>query len=371
MSQFEIVVGQIVGFFIMMMIGYGCVRLRFYGMKTLDGMCMLLTRVLIPLLVFSNAVDGTTRAELVGNWGIMLLTAIMYASLMAVFAVVAWAIRLRGSRSHLFQAGFIFGNAGFIGIPLVLALFPKHGALFIVLMSIVDQALLWTYGVWLCEPVKERGRGKRGGADARAAAGTVAAAESAAAASASAATAGAGATGTPGSANPVAATGSAAHASPVLALLRRFANPAIAGILIALVIIIAGWQVPPMVLTPLHTIGQMATPLSLFYLGGLFALTKWWGVFKRYELYVGLVAKMLAFPIGFYFAMTALAAMTPLPITHEMIQMMSLISGLPTMTTVAMFAGRSKNMPEYAVGLVLVSTLFSLASLTAISTVIF
>ncbi|TPF95736.1 permease [Bifidobacterium sp. UTCIF-39] len=366
MSQFEIVVGQIVGFFIMMMIGYGCVRLRFYGMKTLDGMCMLLTRVLIPLLVFSNAVDGTTRAELVGNWGIMLLTAIMYASLMAVFAVVAWAIRLRGSRSHLFQAGFIFGNAGFIGIPLVLALFPKHGALFIVLMSIVDQALLWTYGVWLCEPVKERGRGG---------AGAGAAAESAAAASAAAATAGAGAAGTSGSANPVAATGSGSHpsphASPVLALLRRFANPAIAGILIALVIIIADWQVPPMVLTPLHTIGQMATPLSLFYLGGLFALTKWWGVFKRYELYVGLVVKMLAFPIGFYFAMTALAAMTPLPITHEMIQMMSLISGLPTMTTVAMFAGRSKNMPEYAVGLVLVSTLFSLASLTAISTVIF
>ena len=339
-------------------------------MKTLDGMCMLLTRVLIPLLVFSNAVNGTTRAELVDNWGIMLLTAIMYASLMAVFAVVAWMIRLRGSRSHLFQAGFIFGNAGFIGIPLVLALFPKHGALFIVLMSIVDQALLWTYGVWLCEPVKEQERERRG-----AGAGAMTSAGVAASAPAAPSTATASGTGTPNSASPAAATGSAARTSsrpsPVLALLRRFANPAIAGILIALVIIISGWQVPSMVLTPLHTIGQMATPLSLFYLGGLFALTKWWGVFKRYELYVGLVAKMLAFPVGFYFAMTALAAVTPLPITHEMIQMMSLISGLPTMTTVAMFAGRSKNMPEYAVGLVLVSTLFSLASLTAISTVIF
>lgn len=344
MSQFEIVVGQIVGFFIMMMVGYGCVRLRFYGMKTLDGMCMLLTRVLIPLLVFSNAVDGTTRADLVGNWGIMLLTAAMYGLLMLVFFVTAWAIRLRGSRSHLFQAGFIFGNAGFIGIPLVLALFPKHGAMFIVLMSIVDQALLWTYGVWLCEPVRDESEAKIGA-------------------------------GEPGDSGE---SGGSAQALPsrnlgksALALLRRFANPAIAGILIALVIIITGWRVPPMVLTPLHTIGQMATPLSLFYLGGLFALTKWWGVFKRYELYVGLVVKMLAFPVGFYFAMSALAAVTPLPITHEMIQMMSLISGLPTMTTVAMFAGRSKNMPEYAVGVVLVSTLFSLFSLTAISTVLF
>ncbi|RSX50017.1 AEC family transporter [Bifidobacterium callimiconis] len=355
MSQFDIVVGQIVGFFIMMMIGYGCVRLRFYGMKTLDGMCMLLTRVLIPLLVFSNAVDGTTRADLVGNWGIMLLTAAMYGLLMLVFFVTAWAIRLRGSRSHLFQAGFIFGNAGFIGIPLVLALFPKHGAMFIVLMSIVDQALLWTYGVWLCEPVRDASEAK-GGAGASGESGERVKAPGVA-------------SGAPDAA--ASARSSHGFGKSVLALLKRFANPAIAGILIALVIIIAGWRVPPMVLTPLHTIGQMATPLSLFYLGGLFALTKWWGVFKRYELYVGLVVKMLAFPVGFYFAMSALAAVTPLPITHEMIQMMSLISGLPTMTTVAMFAGRSKNMPEYAVGVVLVSTLFSLVSLTAISTVIF
>ena len=31
MGQFAIMVGQLVGFFIMLMVGYGCVRLRFYG----------------------------------------------------------------------------------------------------------------------------------------------------------------------------------------------------------------------------------------------------------------------------------------------------------------------------------------------------
>ena len=51
-------VGQLVGFFIMLMVGYGCVRLRFYGQTALDGMCSLLLNVLIPLLVFSNAMAG-------------------------------------------------------------------------------------------------------------------------------------------------------------------------------------------------------------------------------------------------------------------------------------------------------------------------
>lgn len=115
-------VGQLVGFFIMLMVGYGCVRLRFYGQTALDGMCSLLLNVLIPLLVFSNAMAGADRAQVEANWGVMLLTAVMYALLILVFRLVAWVLRLKGSRSHVFQAALIFGNAGFIGIPIIMAL---------------------------------------------------------------------------------------------------------------------------------------------------------------------------------------------------------------------------------------------------------
>ena len=112
--------------------------------------------------------------------------------------------------------------------------------------------------------------------------------------------------------------------------------------------------------------------MSLIYLGGLFALTKWWGVLKRYELYVGLVAKMIVFPLGLYALLTAAAGALPeLPITHDMIMMITLVAGLPTMTTIAMFTARRNNMPDYAVGFVLVSTLFSLLSLTIVSAVVF
>lgn len=142
--------------------------------------------------------------------------------------------------------------------------------------------------------------------------------------------------------------------------------------MLALILILLGVKVPDIILKPLHTIGNMATPMSLIYLGGLFALTKWWGVLKRYELYAGLVAKMIAFPLAFYALLTALTGALPqLPITHNMVLMITVIAGLPTMTTIAMFTGRKNNMPEYAVGFVLVSTLFSLASLTIVSAVVF
>lgn len=338
-------VGQLVGFFIMLMVGYGCVRLRFYGKVALDGMCSLLLNVLIPVLVFSNAVDGTDRSHLAANWGVMLLTAVMYGLLILTFWALAHLLRLRGSRSHIFQASLIFGNAGFIGIPLIMALFPKEGAIYVALMSIVDQALLWTYGVWLCEPVREDGHG-----DVEATSDTGNAADST-------------------SAKGVRST----FGTQVLGLLRRFVNPAFIGVMIALALILLGVRVPDIILKPLHTIGNMATPMSLIYLGGLFALTRWWKVLRRYELYVGLVAKMIAFPLAFYALLTSVVGWLPaaVPITHDMVLMITVIAGLPTMTTIAMFTGRKDNMPEYAVGFVLVSTLFSLCSLAVVSAIVF
>ena len=362
MGQFGVMIGQLVGFLIMLMVGYGCVRLRFYGQTALDGMCSLLLNVLIPVLVFSNAVDGADRAQLAANWGVMLLTAVMYALLILVFWLVAKLLRLKGSRSHVFQAALVFGNAGFIGIPLIMALWPQNGAIYVALMSIIDQTLLWTYGVWLCEPVAEMTGGNAIGARGAVANGSVN---------------GAGSVGNAGSASNAANGGSPAVVRPspgtrVLGLLKRFVNPAFIGVMLALILILLGVKVPDIILKPLHTIGNMATPMSLIYLGGLFALTKWWGVLKRYELYVGLVAKMIAFPLAFYALLTALTGALPqLPIAHDMVLMITVIAGLPTMTTIAMFTGRKNNMPEYAVGFVLVSTLFSLASLTIVSAVVF
>ena len=104
MGQFGVMIGQLVGFLIMLMVGYGCVRLRFYGQTALDGMCSLLLNVLIPVLVFSNAVDGADRAQLASNWGVMLLTAVMYALLILVFWLVAKVRVAMYFRRRLFSA---------------------------------------------------------------------------------------------------------------------------------------------------------------------------------------------------------------------------------------------------------------------------
>lgn len=325
MEQFRIVFDQLVGMGVMMVVGYICVKAHVYGEQALGGICNLILKVGIPLLVFSTAVSGTTRHDLVSSGAIIVMTALMYALLIAVFTLLAHVLRLKRERSRMFRGAFVFGNAGFIGLPLVIALFPAKGALYFALMSLVDQALLWTYGVWTCRKIGDRSSRT----DDRPAHGW-------------------------------------------LERLKSVLSPALVAVVLALVIIMAGIPVPADVLAPLHTLGSISSPLSMLFIGGLFALRDWVGILKRYELYVGVAVKMLMFPVAFYSLLTFVPPMIGMPaINPDMVHTMTLISGLPTMSALVMFAEREHNQPEYAIGMVLITTVVSLFTISAVSFLVF
>lgn len=145
-------------------------------------------------------------------------------------------------------------------------------------------------------------------------------------------------------------------------------SPALVAVILAIAIVLIGVPVPQAVIAPLHSLGAISTPLSMIYLGGLFVLRDWTGVLKRYELYVGIVVKMLLFPIAFHALLVHVPPMLGLgAVPRSMADMMTIVAGLPTMSAIVMFSEREHNMPEYAVGLVLVTTVASLFTLPAVS----
>lgn len=247
MGAFEIILWQLASFFIMLVIGYIASRTSVMSKDFLDSLSGLVMKVLLPICIFSNAVNGTSRAELLSCWPILLLSVGMYAGLIAVFAVVSrWLVPELGRR-RIFQAAMIFGNAGFIGIPLLLALYPARGAIFIALMSIVDQLLLWTYGAYLTMP--HNGRSIK---------------------------------------------------------LSNFVNPALCSVLLALLFLLLDIPVPDVIEQPLLSVGRAATPMSLIYIGGLLYYSNWKPVLKQKELYIGVGIKMLLFPVLYWLAASRL-----------------------------------------------------------------
>lgn len=321
MQQFSVVLNQLIGMGVMLVVGVVCVKTKLLNEDSLQGVCRLILNVGIPMLVFSNAVSGTTREDLFGSAAVIGITIALYALLIVSMWLLAKLLRLPGERGHMFQGAFIFGNAGFIGLPLNLALFPKQGALYFALMSLTDQFFFWTYGVWITKPKANRQ--------------------------------------TYMDEHPARTLG-----SRILGML----SPALVAVILAIAIVLIGIPVPQAVITPLHSLGAISTPLSMIYLGGLFVLRDWAGVLKRYELYVGIVVKMVLFPIAFHALLVAVPPMLGLgAIPRSMADMMTIIAGLPTMSAIVMFSEREHNMPEYAVGLVLATTVASLFTLPAVS----
>lgn len=81
--------------------------------------------------------------------------------LSALIAVIAFAASIAvayltcGTRHRIENFAVAFGNAGFIGIPLVTAVFGPEAAFYVVSFSTFANLLQWTYGIVIISGKKE------------------------------------------------------------------------------------------------------------------------------------------------------------------------------------------------------------------------
>lgn len=301
--MFQIILNQIAMFALYMLVGIIAVKARVLSREALGYISRFVMKIALPLLIFTNTINGVNRTQIIASLPMLAVTALMYASLIALGFGVAALVRLHGNRRRLFCAIMIFGNIGFMGIPLVCAIYPENGMLYISLFTILDQLILWTLGMYLTTPAEGSGR--------------------------------------------LALTQS----------FRKMINPAVIAVLLSLILILTGWRLPQVFNQPLTKIGATATPLSMIYIGGLFCFANLKACLRRWDYYLVGALKMVAFPVVLFLLLTALHLNT------EIVGSITLLAALPTMTTIAMFADSNGSDGEYTIGSVLVTTLISIATL--------
>ncbi|MCD8125827.1 MAG: AEC family transporter [Lachnospiraceae bacterium] len=303
MSIFSIIVQQICIFITLGVVGVIAVKTGILTEEALGHFSRYLMRIAIPVMIFTNTINGATRQDLFDSLLILLLAVVMYICLLALSAVLARAFHLQGNRRKVFRAVSSFGNVGFMGIPLLSALFPETGMIYVALFTIIDQSVLWTVGVHLTQPEGEEAKVSLGAA------------------------------------------------------LRKMVNPAIVSVLLAVLFVLLGWSLPTFLNTALTSVANTTSPLSMIYIGGLFCFTDVRAYFRKAELYGMVVFKMLLFPILFYLVLSRL------PISQEIAVTMTVFAGLPTMSTIPMLATASGSDGEYAVGALIMTTAFSALTL--------
>lgn len=304
MEYFYIVSQQLGMFAVYVFIGVWIMKKKIFTEQGLAIFSKYITKIALPLWMFITTLNGATREQFIEALPVIGAAAFMYLVFFIVFLILAGPLGLKGNRRNIFRSCSMFGNVGFMGIPIIAALFPEHGYLYIALFSVIDQLMLWTVGIDLAASVE--GNHKRTPAER----------------------------------------------------FRNMVNPATICISLAVIGIFAGIKLPYVLNTALLKIGATTTPLAMIYIGGLFCTIPLKRYLQEKATYVTVLVKMVLIPLFLYNVMSYFTVTT-----HEIIVTISVLSGMPTMIVMAMLAQNQHSDSDFAAGIIFVTTLFSLVTL--------
>lgn len=307
--MFDKTLHQMILFFLILGIGFVAGKCKVVKKDFLGEFSGFIVSILLPAQTFYCMYASSTRQTVFDNISMVVLAAVFYVAVIVVTWVLSKVLRLHGDRSRVFRLCFIFGNTGFVGTPLLAALFPENGLLYMSLFTLVDQPLLWTYGVCLStaqHDVSGDPYGKR----------------------------------------------------KLSIKWRQFVSANTVALVVAFVFILGEIPLPGLIMDTLQTVSSATPALCMMYLGALLCFSDWIGALKRPDLYVGVLIKMIVLPV---IAAKMLLAMDMFP--QELIEAFIVIMALPVMTLVPILAQKNGHEGDYAAGTCVATLVFSVATI--------
>lgn len=139
---------------------------------------------------------------------------------------------------------------------------------------------------------------------------------------------------------------------------RSFVSPNTISIVLALVFVMAEIPIFEPLQLGLSTVSSATTGMCMLYLGALASFSRVLPALKRPELYIGIVVKMVMLPVlaGRLIIMTGI-------FPEQMVLALTIIMALPVMTVVPMVVANNGKEYEYATGITVVTLVVSIVTI--------
>lgn len=221
--------------FVMALIGMVCYRVKLIDKHTNEKLSDILLLLVSPLLIFTSYQQEFDPEKLNG-----LLTAFVMAAASHAIAIVMASFAVRRGRKdyQVERMGVIYSNCGFMGIPLVNALFGAEGVFYVTAYITVFNILIWTHGVILMT-------GKR----------------------------------------------------DTKSLLAALKSPCIIAIILGIVCYLCRIRFPALILEPIEAIADMNTPLAMLVAGISIAGSDIRSLLKKKRIYYLCAVRLLVIPV--------------------------------------------------------------------------
>ena len=288
---------QVLVMFLLILVGYLAVRARVLGAEARRSFSTLLVNIVVPAMIVDSYLipfDPDILANLVRT-ALVSTGALLIGLGIALLATR----RMQSPDRPILRFAITFSNAGYMGFPLIEALFGAEGLLYASIFNTFFNILIWTAGIALLDP------GAKG-------------------------------------------------ANPVRELVKK---PALLAVALGLVLYLGRVPVPDLIAQPIGLLGGMNTPLSMLITGIIIATSDLKAVIRRGALWQTILLRMLAVPAAA--VLLCLATGTSGMVGAVII----LLEACPCAAITSVFAVQYRYDEQLAAGAVVVSTLLSIAAL--------
>lgn len=303
MAQFSIILNQIGGFFLFLAVGVFLRRKAgILDERSLFVISEITIKVALTSFIFTSIVSGTTLDDFKNAFPLLLVMIMVYVIIYFVGRLFCRIFSLEGNSAHAYRLCMTFGNVGLVGVPIVTELYPDTAMIVIAVATVIDQLIMWTYGVNLTFDVEsEEGR-----------------------------------------------QSVRIDAKRIRSILL---NPPFLAILISLLFITFKLPVPTFINNTLERFGAMLTPLGMLYVGGMLEWSHIRYVLTRVEIYVAVIFKMIVLPVFIYFFMVKIAH-----IDRDMSGTFAIILGIPVFMAATILTKNNGSDYRLASGMMMFST---------------
>lgn len=153
MSNVMPVIEQILMLLVITAIGYVTRRRKIMTDGVIKGVNSLLLRVAWPCMILMTIQKDCTEEQAGSFWIVLGVSCAVLSAAMGALYLVGIG---RGKKSSVFNVLSVLPNAGFVGMPIIKAVYGDEGILFLAAFLVGFNLVLWTLGVALFEKITVR-----------------------------------------------------------------------------------------------------------------------------------------------------------------------------------------------------------------------
>lgn len=298
--DFGVVTKQVGMLSFVLLLGFLIVKTGYVEAKVKDGISKLIVKLILPCLIISSISAKELSAEFLGDVGIiLLLSAFCICTLFCIGILTAKVLKVPDATKAVHKLLMATGNVIFIGYPIIVSVYGEDGFLYAILYWLLNDLFLWTVGIFMLS--KEENT--KGG------------------------------------------------------LWKKVLNPNTISFVIAVLMLVFGIKLPPVIKPAMEEVGALTTYLSMIFIGMALATVDVKKTIKKWWVFVIAPLKLIVMPLVFILIFRLLG------IKELILGTIVLEVAMPAQTVLTILANEHKADFEYAAVGMFITTIASMATL--------